>query len=87
MLHGTTFGNNCQILTNKKKKSQWVIITNLLFNTMDQLDVHLFHTATTHITMLKYHCCHAMLQHNGTTYTILGSNKKLCTAVKHGFVL
>ena len=54
---------------------------------MDQLDVHLFHTATTHITMLKYHCCHAMLQHNGTTYTILGSNKKLCTAVKHGFVL
>jgi hypothetical protein len=75
MLHGTAFGNNCQILTNIKK-SQWVIITNLLFNTINQLDVRLFHTATTHIPILKYHhCCHAMLQHNGITYTILCSNK------------
>jgi hypothetical protein len=42
---------------------------------MNQLDVHLFHIATTHITMLKYQWCHAMLQNNGTTYTIVCSNK------------
>jgi len=66
MLHG--IWQQLSNFNKHKKKSQWVIIINLLFKTMNQLDVSSFHTATTRIVMLKYHCCHAMLWHNGTIY-------------------
>jgi hypothetical protein len=74
---------------NKQKKITMGYYYQLAFNTSNQLDVHLFHTATTHIAMLKYHCCHTMSQHYGTNIQSYVQIKciKLCMFVKHRFVL
>lgn len=56
---------------------------------MNQLNLCLFHPAITHISMLMYHLCHAILQHTGTTHKPHVQIKciKLNMIVEHSFVL